>query len=55
MEAEGILSKVTGGPKEQGSSYPWHRAVRQSTRLKQQHKRRRRRTWVQTELPPPRP
>lgn len=37
METEGILSKATGGLKEQGRSYPWHGAVGQSTRLNQQH------------------
>lgn len=52
METEGILNKVTGGPKKHGSSYPWHWTVHQITGLKQQHKRRHR-TWVQTELPPP--
>lgn len=37
METEVILSKATGGLKEQGRSYPWHWAVGQSTRLRQQH------------------
>lgn len=43
METEGILSKVTGGPRKQGSSSQWHHQSIQWKQLDKGYCR----TWVQ--------